>query len=84
MTHTQTYAYAYGSLRARDGGECGSHYDIMGYFDPSRITESTIRDLIRESPLDLALWVFASAFDLEGMKERNFKEGRNEEAMEGE
>jgi len=58
----------------------------MGYFDPSRITESTIRDLIREGPPDLALWVFASAFDLEARwkKERNFGEGRNEEAMEGE
>lgn len=62
-------------LRAQGGCKCGSHYDIMGYFDPSRITESTIRDLIRESPPDLALWVFASAFEVRWKKERNFEEG---------
>lgn len=69
--HTQTCTYI--SLRARDGCECAAHYDIMGYFDPSRITESTIRDSIRESPPALALRVFASAFDLEARekKERN-------------
>lgn len=57
---------------------------IMGYFDPSRITESTMRNSIRESPPALALWAFASAFDLEARwkKERNPKEGRNEEAVD--
>ena len=34
----------------RDDRESAAHYGIMGYFDPSRITESTIRDSIRESP----------------------------------
>jgi len=47
----------------RDDRESAAHYGIMGYFDPSRITESTIRDSIQESPL--APWVFASALGLE-------------------
>lgn len=31
------------------GRECIAHYGIMGYFDPPRITESTMRDSIRKS-----------------------------------
>lgn len=31
------------------GRECTAHYEIMGYFDPPRITESTMRDSIRKS-----------------------------------
>ena len=34
-----------GPRRRHNGGrECAAHYWIMGYFDPPRITESTMRD----------------------------------------
>lgn len=56
----------------RDDRESAAHYDIMGYFDPSRITESTIRDSIRESPL--APWVFCECFRIGG----DMEEGQNE------
>lgn len=58
-----THAYACRFMGARDDHESAAHYGIMGYFDPSRITESTIRDSIRESPL--APRVSANAFELE-------------------
>lgn len=47
-THAYTRALP-ASCTSPRGRECIAHYGIMGYFDPPRITESTMRDSIRKS-----------------------------------
>ena len=62
----------------RNDRESAAHYGIMGYFDPSRITESTIRDSIRESPtrpLGLCEF-FRITGDMEERQNEDEKKGR--------
>lgn len=49
MYYDNAHTHIIGS-RSRDGCECVAHYDIMGYFDPSRITESTTRGFDSREP----------------------------------
>lgn len=69
--------YAHAILRGAGTGsrgrECAAHYGIMGYFDPSRITESTMRDSIRRKPERADLFASALWRRRDGRKDEKLK-----------